>query len=315
MYRVCRRRAAVRAALPAPSQEELITYVDAPCYFRDEPRPTDGGMPRFATQMEAEAAHQAAIEGLSTERMTWEEYAATHPHESMGAAPMPRSQAFLERREGQLKSANDCLSPAPPPSSSSSDEVTRNVRPRLGSRADADSSSESPDLENLEPQPAWRGTRDLFDSDSDDDDEPPRLVVDTDDEDDDAADADPEAGRPMTPPSPPPQRRFRFLGQLRLPADQHGFRFLRRHQRPPDLPNDDDEPRHLIGPVRPTSPDSVAQEHMINATGGDSQSSPPPGHGVLDSGSTTTVLATSRSTRQRPTVTSWQWPREEAHWR
>jgi hypothetical protein len=71
-------------------------------------------MPRFATQMEAEAAHQAAMEGLSTEHMTWEEYAATHPHESMGAPPMPRSQAFPERREGQLKSANDCLSPAPP---------------------------------------------------------------------------------------------------------------------------------------------------------------------------------------------------------
>jgi hypothetical protein len=35
-------------------------------------------MPRFATQMEAEAAHQAAMERLSTERMTWEEYAATH---------------------------------------------------------------------------------------------------------------------------------------------------------------------------------------------------------------------------------------------
>jgi hypothetical protein len=147
---------------------------------------------------------------------------------------MPRSQAFPERREGQLKSANDCLSPAPPPSSSSSDEVTRNVRPRLGSRADADSSSESPYLENL--QPVWRGTRDLFDFDSDDD-VSPRLIVDTDDEDDDdAADAEPKAGRSMTPPSSPPQRRFRFLGQLRLPADQHGFRFLRRHQRPPDLP-------------------------------------------------------------------------------
>jgi hypothetical protein len=149
MYRVCRRRAAVRAALPAPSQEELVTYVDAPCYFRDEPRPADGGMPRFATQMEA------AMEGLSTERMTWEEYAATRPHESMGAPPMLSSQTFPERREeGQLKSANDWLSPAPPPSSSSSDEVTRNVRPRLGSGGDADSSSESPDLENLEPQPA-----------------------------------------------------------------------------------------------------------------------------------------------------------------
>jgi hypothetical protein len=73
MYRVCRRRAAVRAALPAPSQEELVTYVDAPCYFWDEPRPTDSGMPRFATQMEAEAAHKAAMEGLSTERVTWEE--------------------------------------------------------------------------------------------------------------------------------------------------------------------------------------------------------------------------------------------------
>jgi hypothetical protein len=135
-------RAAVRAALPAPSQEELVTCVDAPYYFRDESRPADGGMPRFATQMEAEAAHQAAMEGLSTERMTWEEYAATHPHESMGAPPMPRSQAFPERSEGQLKSANDCLSPAPPPSSSSSDEVNRNVRPRHGSRTDADSSSE-----------------------------------------------------------------------------------------------------------------------------------------------------------------------------
>jgi hypothetical protein len=101
MYRVCRRRAAVRAALPAPSQEELVTYVDAPCYFRDEPRSADGGMPRFATQMEAEAAHKAAMEELSTKRMTWEEYAATHPHESMGAPPMPRSQAFPERREGQ----------------------------------------------------------------------------------------------------------------------------------------------------------------------------------------------------------------------
>jgi hypothetical protein len=73
MYRVCRRRAAVRAALPAPSQEKLVTYVDAPCYFWDEPRPTDSGMPRFATQMEAEAAHKAAMEGLSTERVTWEE--------------------------------------------------------------------------------------------------------------------------------------------------------------------------------------------------------------------------------------------------
>jgi hypothetical protein len=35
----------------------------------------------------------------------------------------------------------------------------------------------------------------------------------------------------------------------------------------------------LIGPVRPVSPDSVALEHMINATGGDPV--PPPGHGVF----------------------------------
>jgi hypothetical protein len=100
MHRVCRRRAAVRAALSPPCQLELITYVDAPCYFRDEPRPADGGMPRFATQMEAEAAHKAAMEGLSTESMTWEEYAATHPHESIGAPPIPHSQSFPERREG-----------------------------------------------------------------------------------------------------------------------------------------------------------------------------------------------------------------------
>jgi hypothetical protein len=38
----------------------------------------------------------------------------------------------------------------------------------------------------------------------------------------------------------------------------------------------------LIGPIRPFSQDSVALEHMINATGGDP--TPPPGHGVLDSG-------------------------------
>jgi hypothetical protein len=75
---------------------------------------------------------------------------------------MPRLQSFPERREGQLKSANDCISLAPPTSSSSSDEATRKVRPRLGSRPGVESSSESPDLENLEPQPAWRGTRDLF---------------------------------------------------------------------------------------------------------------------------------------------------------
>jgi hypothetical protein len=56
---------------------------------------------------------------------------------------------------------------------------------------------------------------------------------------------------------------------------------------------------------------------MINATGGDSHSSPPPGHGVLDSGATTTVLAGEHHRyftqyETAPTVTSWQRPREEA---
>jgi hypothetical protein len=80
--------------------EELVTYVDAPCYFRDEPRHADDGMSRFAAQMKADAAHKAAMEGLSTERMTWEEYAATHPHESIGTslAVFPRAK----RRSTQI---------------------------------------------------------------------------------------------------------------------------------------------------------------------------------------------------------------------
>jgi hypothetical protein len=40
---------------------ELVSYMDAPIYFRDEPRPARGGMPRFATQAEADAAHASAM--------------------------------------------------------------------------------------------------------------------------------------------------------------------------------------------------------------------------------------------------------------
>jgi hypothetical protein len=182
------------------------------------------------------------------------------------------------------------------------------VRARSGSLSDYDDSSESPNLEPLEPQPAWRGTRDLFDSDSDDDDNDalPLLVDDSDDEQDSDDHMDPDAGRPMATPSPPHHRRFRFLGRLPPPPNQRPFRFLREHQRPRDLPeddgdaprqlDDDDAPRQLVGPVRPLSPDSVSMVHMINATGGESSSVPPAGHGVLDSGATVTVLTGNHRT-------------------
>jgi hypothetical protein len=140
--------------------------------------------------------------------------------------------------------------------------------------------SESPDLENLEPQPAWFGTRELFDTDSDEEGPPPLV-----DESDSDENENQEAGRSPTPPSPPPQRWFRFLGRIPHPADQRGFAFLRQHRRPPDL-QEDDVPGPLIGPIRPLSPDSIALEHIINATGG---------HGVLDS---TSISRTSPLAQQ-----------------
>jgi hypothetical protein len=96
------------------------------------------------------------------------------------------------------------------------------------------------------------------------DDSMPGLISESDSEDE----LDHE--RPMTPPSPPPMRRFRFLGRLPPPPDQRGFRYLRQHARPRDIPKPPDPPndvRVLIGPVRPVSPNSVALAHMINATG------------------------------------------------
>jgi hypothetical protein len=148
--------------------------MDAPIYFRDEPRPARGGMPRFATQAEADVA----MAGLSSE-LTWEEYAAAHPNESVGAPPLPgNSRSFSERREGYYKSTNDFPSPEDPPDSSSSDSVTRNVRPRLGTRSTHSESPEQADFTNVEPRPAWWGTRELFDSNSSDD-EPPPLVIDS----------------------------------------------------------------------------------------------------------------------------------------
>jgi hypothetical protein len=130
----------------------------------------------------------------------------------------------------------------------------------------------------------------LFKSDSSDDEPPPLVNGDESDDEDRDGEAQ-EKGRPMTPPSPPPMRRFRFLGRLPPPPDQRGFRYLRQHARPRDIPEPPDLPddvRVLIGPVRPVSPDSVALEHMINAAGGDPV--PPPRHGVLNSGATVTVL-------------------------
>jgi hypothetical protein len=117
MFRVCRRRSAERAAQPEP-RVELVSYMNAPIYFRDEPRPARGGMPRFATQAEADAAHASAMAGLSSDQMTWEDYAAAHPNESVGVPPLPdNSRSFSERRECYYKSANDFPSPDDPPDS------------------------------------------------------------------------------------------------------------------------------------------------------------------------------------------------------
>jgi hypothetical protein len=232
-------------------------------------------MPRFATQVEADAAHASAMAGLSSDQLTWEEYGAAHPNESVGAPPLPgNSRSFSERREGHYKSANDFTFPEDPPDSSSSDSVTRSVRPRLGTRS---THSESP-----EQLTSLVGHRELFNSDSSDDKPPPLVNGDESDDEDRDGEAQ-EKGRPMTPPSPPPMRRFRFLGRLPPPPDQRGFRYLRQHARPRDIPEPPDPPddvRVRIGPVRPVSPD--------NATGGDPV--PPPRHGVLDSGATVTVL-------------------------
>jgi hypothetical protein len=72
MFRVCRRRSAERDALSV-SQEEHITHLDGPVIFRSAPRPADGGIPRFATQAEADAALADAMECAPSEEMTWEE--------------------------------------------------------------------------------------------------------------------------------------------------------------------------------------------------------------------------------------------------
>jgi hypothetical protein len=56
-----------------PRLKECITYVDAPIYFRQEPRPADGGMPRFDTEAEARDAHE---QGMAAHR-AGEQYAAT----------------------------------------------------------------------------------------------------------------------------------------------------------------------------------------------------------------------------------------------
>jgi hypothetical protein len=71
-------------------------------------------------------------------------FVTTHPNESVGAPPLPgNSRSFSERREGHYKSANDF--PEDPPDSSSSDSVTRSVRPRLGTRSTPSKSPEQAD--------------------------------------------------------------------------------------------------------------------------------------------------------------------------
>jgi hypothetical protein len=130
----------------------------------------------------------------------------------------------------------------------------------------------------------------LFNSDSSDNEPPPLVNGDESDDEDRDGEAQ-EKGRPMTPPSPPPMRRFRFLGRLPPPPDQRGFRYLRQHARPRDIP----EPPDFSG--RRACADRAGSTSFTGQRGlrahdqryrGDPV--PPPRHGVLDFSATVTVL-------------------------